>query len=459
LKKNLLPNCAVSVLFAVVAACTATPPVTPQGPSQTASLPASGTSSPSTGAVAVFGEVSPSLAYVETGIATGSAFVVDARHVATCAHVVRPYAKAQVRFPPAAPREAAVVAWDLIGDLAVLEVNVDAAFRPIRPGRSEGLAPGSRVYLAGFPLADRRTPEPTIAEGVLGRSVMEWGDTGLTYLQSDAVMENGQSGGLLVAPDGSALGVTCASRGRFAMAMAIEDAALRIGKLQAGEDVDGLTDRLVPAAPFGAPREGSARIAHRADVHTWVIAAEQNDRSRSFSMNSTVPAVLVATAGGGGLVHTSGRTPTKNGTVEVDFSPPGPYLLTVEPSGGPGVVQITGTVPIALLIDPDDGRQVAVGDVVTGAADYGGDIDWLTIKLHAFQLIVVRATSVSMDPFLFLDRTDNDGPPLAKGPDLGGPVGWDDEFRFTAPVAGTYLLIVSDARRMGSGAYRLSVTS
>lgn len=460
MKANLVPIGPVSAVLALLLACAPAPSVTLQVPSTAATSPSASESAvASAGAAAVFAEASPSLAYVETAIATGSAFVVDGRHVATCAHVVRPYERARVRFPPALVREATVVGWDLVGDLALLEVDVERGFRPVRAGRTDVLTPGSPAFLVGFPLADRQVPQATIAEGVLGRSTMEWGDSGLTYLQSDAVMENGQSGGLLVAPDGSALGVTCASRGRFAMALAIEDALPRIEKLEAGEDVDGLTDRLVPVPVASSPRTGTARIAHRGDVHTWVIAASQNDRAATFSMKSTVPAVLVATAGGGGLVHTSGRTPMKEATVQVDFSPPGPYLLSVEPSGGPGGVRVTGTVPIEPLTDPDDARRVEVGDVVTGVADYGGDIDWVTVRLAASQSVVVRATSVAMDPFLFLDRIDNLGPPLAQGPDVGGPIGWDDEFRFTAPAAGIYVVIVSDARRMGSGAYKLSLAN
>jgi hypothetical protein len=56
-------------------------------------------------------------------------------------------------------------------------------------------------------------------------------------------------------------------------------------------------------------------------------------------------------------------------------------------------------------------------------------------------------------------KADRRERPLAARRDVGGPIGWDDEIEFTAPTTGEYLLIVSDARRMGTGAYRLSVAA
>ena len=57
----------------------------------------------------------------------------------------------------------------------------------------------------------------------------------------------------------------------------------------------------------------------------------------------------------------------------------------------------------------------------------------------------------------FIDQPGREAP-LAVGADILGPVGFDDEITFTAPETGSYLIVTSDARRTGSGAYLITIT-
>src|SRR5690349_20159846 len=66
----------------------------------------------------VFERVAPSVAFVATDVGTGSALVIDDRHVLTNAHVVRPYRSARVVLGDGSSvPDADVVAWDLQADL------------------------------------------------------------------------------------------------------------------------------------------------------------------------------------------------------------------------------------------------------------------------------------------------------------------------------------------------------
>jgi hypothetical protein len=432
----------------VLAPSTTPPPTSPESTISTALT-----------ARSVFEVAAPAMVFVETEIGTGSGFVYDAGHVVTNAHVVRPYARTRVVFPGRGEfDDVPVVGWDLISDLAILAVEVPADAAPLARGSTTGLAGGDRVYLVGYPLADPKEPEPQIVEGVLSRRPTVWPETGLSFLQTDAAIEDGQSGGLLVSGSGAMLGVTGTSRGVFAVALAIEDVIGRIDRLIAGVDVDGLDDRLLPMPIDGAPTTAVVEIRHRADVRTWVLGAGQGDPPASATMSSTGTGFLVAAAAAGHLVHASGAVAVTEAELKVDFTPPGPYMLVIEPDTS-ATFEIEASVGLTVFTDPDDGREVAVGDTVIGVADYAGDIDWITIDLAAGDSIVVRSSSASVDMLIFIDQPGTHEVPLAVGSNTFGPAGFNNEVAFIAEAAGSYLIVSSDALRTGSGAYLVTITT
>ena len=439
----------------LVAACGAAP-----GPSPSPSLvPSSSTASPSSAQASadeVFERVAPSVAFVGTDVGTGSALVIDDRHVLTNAHVVRPYKAARLVFADGVSvPDAEVVAWDLQADLAILDIGktVDA---PRLQTSSESGRRGERVFLVGYPLANTSAPTATITEGIISGAQVEWIDD-LTFHQTDAVIEDGQSGGVLVDGSGALLGITGGSRGRFAVALDVADAFDRVGRLLAGDDVDGIDEHLLPEPGTDGETEFDVVIRHRADVHVWVVPGDTGDPPVTLTLTSDRPVGLYGMAAAGRLGHGAGP-PGKELSLSIPFEATGPYAVKIEPVDSRGAkVSLHSSSPLTPFEDGDDGRSIAIGSTVVGAADYAGDLDWYRFDAAKGEKVRVRASSASGDPALFIDRAGDDLLPLASGHDEGGPLGVDDVVDFAAPADGAYLIVVSDIRFLGAGAYRLTV--
>lgn len=403
----------------------------------------------------IFDRVSPSVVFVATDIGTGSGLTIDDRHVVTNAHVVRPYTAARVRFGDGSEvKVAPVVGWDLIADLAVLDVGLGLGRRALIVGDAMPRT-GARVYLVGYPLADATAPKATITEGIISSAPFEWIDD-LTFLQTDATIDDGQSGGALVDADGRLLGITGASHGQFATAFEAHDGLARIEGLLAGEDIDGTGDHLLPTPGVGET-EVRATIRNRADAHVWVVEGKPGDPTATISMTSDKPVGLYGMAAAGKLGHGTGP-PGKKLKLDLSFDAVGPYAVKVESSTGEVAdVTIRSTLGLTEHVDLDDGRGISRTEPSIGAADYAGDLDWYVLSLTKGEKVTIRASAAAIDPALFIDRAGSNGPPLATGHDSGGPLGSDDQVEFTAPSTGEYLVVVSDVRFLGAGAYRLTV--
>jgi hypothetical protein len=452
--------CILPTMLVLVAACLGGPAPTPgrSVPSMPTATDTAREPSPSpqpATADEVFRRVAPSVAFIATDVGTGSAFVLDDRRIVTNAHVVRPYRAVRVVLSDGTEIDAVpVVGWDLRADLAVLELSI-ARDRPTLEASDAAPRTGARVYLVGYPLADPNSPAATITEGIISGSTIEWLD-GLTYHQTDAAIEDGQSGGVLVDATGRFLGVTGGSRGRFAVALDGADALARIEGLLEGDDVDGIGDRVLPDPDPNADTTIDVTIRHRADAHTWVLAARQGDPAAKVSVTSDRPVGLYALAAAGRLGSAAGPPGTKL-SLDVKFDAPGPFLVKLESNlGRPVRATLRSTVGLTPFDDPDDGRPIARGRPWTGAADYAGDIDWYVLSLAAGETVRIRASASALDPALFIDRL-GDEQALARGHDAGGPLGVDDEIEFKAPSAGEYLVVVTDPGFSGAGAYRLEI--
>jgi hypothetical protein len=436
------------------------------GPTQTPGAPAAtpiatiatAEPSPSTplgSADEVFRRVAPSMAFIATDVGTGSGFFLDDRRLVTNAHVVRPYAAARVVLSDGTDLDGVpVIGWDLEADLAVLELS-DGRDRPTLAASDATPRTGERVYLVGYPLADLQSPAGTITEGIISGSAFEWIDD-LTYHQTDAAIDDGQSGGVLVDASGRFLGVTGGSRGRFAVALDGSDALARVRGLLEGKDVDGIEDRVLPEPDPDAARTIDATIRHRADQHAWVLSGKQGDPAARVSVTSDQPIGLFALAAAGRLASSAGP-PGTTLSVDVEFDPPGPYLVKLEsPLARPTKVTVRSTVGLTPFDDPDDGRTLARDRPLVGVADYAGDIDWYVLSLAKGETVTIRASASALDPALFIDKLGEEQT-LVRGHDAGGPLGVDDEIEFEAPSAGEYLVVVTDPRFTGAGAYRLEI--
>jgi hypothetical protein len=198
-------------------------------------------------------------------------------------------------------------------------------------------------------------------------------------------------------------------------------------------------------------------IRNRADAHVWVIEGKPGDPAASISMTSDQPVGLYGMAAAGKLGHGAGP-PAKKLKLDLSFDAVGPYAVKIESSTGEvAEVTLRSTVGLTEVVDLDDGRTISTTEPSIGAADYAGDLDWYVLSLTKGEKATIRASAAAIDPALFIDRVGSNGPPLATGHDSGGPLGGDDLVEFTAPSTGEYLVVVSDIRFQGAGAYRLTV--
>lgn len=183
----------------------------------------------------IFQKVSPAIAYVQTGEASGSGVLFEGRYVITNRHVVYPFDTARVVFPNGAEFDGVPVkGWDLEADLAVLG-PIDVATEPLPLIDGETTPIGADMYLIGYPAEFESFPQPTIVKGILSR--LRQGESGrITYFQTDASIAGGQSGGALVSDTGAVIGISGSSiaDGKFALVASSADLLPRIRQLIAG---------------------------------------------------------------------------------------------------------------------------------------------------------------------------------------------------------------------------------
>ena len=117
-------------------------------------------------ATEVYALVAPTIVFIETPSGTGSGVLIDGGYIVTNRHVVWPYESVWATFPDGTWFEdVPVIGWDALSDLAVLG-PVDIPVAPVELADGEGLAPGSELYLVGYPAETEAFPEPTITRGI-----------------------------------------------------------------------------------------------------------------------------------------------------------------------------------------------------------------------------------------------------------------------------------------------------
>ena len=185
----------------------------------------------------------------------GSGFIVAADGlIVTNEHVVSGAKTVRVRFSDAREVPAQIVGTDAATDIALLRVDV-GHLPALRLGSSQKASVGDAVIAVGNPFGLGQT----VTAGIIsarGRTLDA--DPYVDFLQTDAAINRGNSGGPLLATDGTVLGVTSAifspSGGSVGLGFAIpaETVATVIGQLQAHGRVDrgyiGITTQaLTPA--------------------------------------------------------------------------------------------------------------------------------------------------------------------------------------------------------------------
>ncbi len=455
-----------------LAGCSATPvtpaetvAVAPQTPSATdtpTSTPeptATPTPAPLTPSQ-VFHQVSPSVAYIDTPALRGSGFLIDGGYVVTSAHIVWPFGTVRVVFPNGTEfRDAPVLAWDLVADLAVIG-PLDVDLTPLSPIDGESYVIGSNVYLIGYPGEVEDFPQPTISRGLISRK-REWDRVGLTYFQTDAAIAGGQSGGVLVSELGEVIGISGFSfaENRFGIVASAADTMPRVKKMIAGEDVDGLHRSPIVKDP-GGKTEVTVSLQADWDLATYMfwpaarqeVSLETDAPSLYFQVRDTARNALNDEAGRPVFVTETEFTTQVNAPH---------FVLVVSSDASQLTGQLTASVPLAPFNDPDNRHPAHLMDqTITAAMDFPGDVDVFPLLLKKGQTIRVHAESAMIDSKILIADAAHSEEPLAGDDNSGGGVfGLDADVSFLAPDDGRYLIIISDSSYNNIGGYFLTIES
>lgn len=145
-------------------------------------------------------EVYESVFVIETDFAIGSGFAVSEKEIITNAHVISNARTISVITYGGEKLSAGVVAFDENLDLAVLYVE-NGSFSPLPAASLDGIRVGDDVYAIGAP----KSMSYTLTKGIISskdRMIL-----GQQFIQIDAAVNEGNSGGPLLDASGNVLGV------------------------------------------------------------------------------------------------------------------------------------------------------------------------------------------------------------------------------------------------------------
>ena len=137
----------------------------------------------------------------------GSGFVIRPDGlIVTNRHVINGAFKIRVHLPDGRDLPAKLLGADAVTDIALLKVNV-ANLPALRLGTSQSVAVGDPVIAIGNPFGLGQS----VSAGIIsarGRTLED--DPYIDFLQTDAAINHGNSGGPLMSPEGIVVGVTSA---------------------------------------------------------------------------------------------------------------------------------------------------------------------------------------------------------------------------------------------------------
>lgn len=407
----------------------------------------------------VFAAVSPSIAFVETPIATGSGILVTEFHLVTNAHVVWPFEQVRVLFPDGSEYlDSPVIGWDLMADLAVIQLPGGDNLHPTELASGESLPVGSELYLIGYPAEGELFPQPSISRGILSR-FRTWERPGIRYIQTDASIEGGQSGGALVSAAGEIVGLSGFSLGsgnNFGIAISAPEVMRRVEGMLKGDDVDGLGDRRLPTV--GGRSEHTFTLSNYYAEATFVLR-EPAGTVVELEVDSDHDATIsvIEADGLSALEVDDSATGIELGELFTALDAPS-FIVIAHFDVAPGDFTLRSSSPLIPLADPDDGRTIDAGTTLAASLDYIGDVDFFQIELSLGQTITVTVDSANFDPEVRIDLPGNVGVELGYDDDSGrGFFGVNASLVFTAEETARYLIVVSDAIVTAAGGYFITV--
>ncbi|CAL8369199.1 serine protease HTRA1A [Gadus morhua] len=145
----------------------------------------------------------------EVAVASGSGFIVaEDGQIVTNAHVVANKHRVKVELKSGASYDAKIKDVDEKSDIALIKIEAPSKLPVLPLGRSADLRPGEFVVAIGSPFSLQNT----VTTGIVSTTQRAGRDLGLKdsdmeYIQTDAIINYGNSGGPLVNLDGEVIGI------------------------------------------------------------------------------------------------------------------------------------------------------------------------------------------------------------------------------------------------------------
>ena len=182
----------------------------------------------------IYDSISSSVVYIDTPDGTGSGIILSNGYVLTNAHVVSLHSTVRVWSHTKNHASVPVFARDWVRDLAL--VGPFQTDLPALSLVSKKMNPGDQVFLIGFPGESESQPIPSITSGIVSRTRSDQ-CSGLEFLQTDALIAGGQSGGALVDSEGDLIGISGLggfTEANFALVLSATDALEGLSELETG---------------------------------------------------------------------------------------------------------------------------------------------------------------------------------------------------------------------------------
>ena len=204
--------------------------------------------------------------------ALGSGFIIDAKGIViTNNHVIKGAEDILVRVNGDKEYSAKIIGSDPLSDIAVLQINSKDKFVPVKFGDSDKARIGDWVIAIGNPFG----LGGTVTSGIISARNRAIGLTRYEdYIQTDASINQGNSGGPLFNMDGNVIGINTAILG--------QSGSIGIGFAIPSNNAEKVIDQLIK---YGETKRGwlGVRIQH---VTKEIAEAEKLDKPRGALVSS-----------------------------------------------------------------------------------------------------------------------------------------------------------------------------
>jgi len=139
----------------------------------------------------------------------GSGVIISGEcHILTAAHVVDGAKEILVKTNDGKLREASILFSEKTADIALLKLKVhDATLTHAKFGNSDALAVGQQVYAVGSPYGLENSFSTGIISAFRNFNTLYDGTVGVEFIQTDAAINSGNSGGPIFNSSGEVIGI------------------------------------------------------------------------------------------------------------------------------------------------------------------------------------------------------------------------------------------------------------